>query len=1001
MARRNVLQEIPISVPQTEQQSYQMVTEEEEDSLPYNKPIPSAQRPHSRYISNDESKENITPSQLENIFQEKSQVKTLDGSSVGDEPGALSNVNVFTPKRSEGSPEDLQPCSTPMDFSTVTVENLDITSESFTTKCASDGKSPKSFYKHRRRSTIGVRGSPEMNFLIRQIALQRSNRKSEPEPEGNPFSSPRNSVLREKIAAFRNAFQAVEETEGKLAFPGFSEVEELKSGRGERTSEPPEKRKKICGPSDVDLPNELHKTSAASCPAQPSEKSVPEKTLESDCTLASRPLTEVPSKSVEVLTDEAQMLPDTSRSRKRKVMFAGASPPEPEQSLKTEDSSGLVLKPALKKTPRRDFLHFQLGFPEEDGDLFSLDEEADDEINNKPVDSVKMKKRVTFGRELSPEIFDKTLPANTPIRRGSTPYNYHKFDATPSAEQSFCQSPSACAPVPQPDFDEEETLQPVSLCFDAASDSDSPVSPALPEHRAECDPHEVSAAADIINESFIASPEVSPAATTRQTRSRQKLTSSKTNPERNGLKSKGRSNAKKPKKSAIGKKVQTYVSRGRGKKKGMKSKKSVQKPVHSEREVVSRKPLLSPIPELPECIPTPPASTSQSFLHVGKSFHEHPMKKVHTEVLENHFPFTLEDSLERSFEEKAPERPSLCAVEDVQTPDASTAPALVDVKVSNGSPEKSEEVLDLIPQADLVSSECPQSSTVIDVIAQITKSTTSGLASSSVEKISKSRSTKRRSSSCRSVSHASVNSENTVDCVKQEDTHPTSHTPETCIDYPVQGAVEVSSVPNELAEESSTTSHSTPPISSVTTERKKSRRSSRVHVSNILSANPEQREQTIPGEHTASMLPYPVDPSLNDFCLPIDEALQFPQPEKKVRRSMRLRRDSGVIGLSWVQENDVNETTGRRKSLSSVTRLEESSALSLENTAHSPNKENLSSYHVANPPRRARRRSLCTTTIQESLSTCDKKRRSNCFYKAPNAMPTSDEADRSALVPDA
>ncbi|KFV59787.1 Cell division cycle-associated protein 2, partial [Tyto alba] len=31
------------------------------------------------------------------------------------------------------------------------------------------------------------------------------------------------------------------------------------------------------------------------------------------------------------------------------------------------------------------------------------------------------KKRVTFGKVLSPEIFDKTLPANTPLRKGATP----------------------------------------------------------------------------------------------------------------------------------------------------------------------------------------------------------------------------------------------------------------------------------------------------------------------------------------------------------------------------------------------------------------------------------------------------------------------------------------------------------------------------------------------------------------------------------------------------
>ncbi|KGL78436.1 Cell division cycle-associated protein 2, partial [Tinamus guttatus] len=31
------------------------------------------------------------------------------------------------------------------------------------------------------------------------------------------------------------------------------------------------------------------------------------------------------------------------------------------------------------------------------------------------------KKRVTFGEDLSPEIFDRTLPASTPLHKGATP----------------------------------------------------------------------------------------------------------------------------------------------------------------------------------------------------------------------------------------------------------------------------------------------------------------------------------------------------------------------------------------------------------------------------------------------------------------------------------------------------------------------------------------------------------------------------------------------------
>ncbi|NXC12049.1 CDCA2 protein, partial [Corythaeola cristata] len=60
-----------------------------------------------------------------------------------------------------------------VDFATVTIADFGITQESFTKP--SIGKSPASL-KFRRRSTIGVRGSPENNTLIQYLAQQRSNR---------------------------------------------------------------------------------------------------------------------------------------------------------------------------------------------------------------------------------------------------------------------------------------------------------------------------------------------------------------------------------------------------------------------------------------------------------------------------------------------------------------------------------------------------------------------------------------------------------------------------------------------------------------------------------------------------------------------------------------------------------------------------------------------------------------------------------------------------------
>lgn len=722
-------------------------------------------------------------------------------------------------------------------------------------------------------------------------------------------------------------------------------------------------------------------------------------------------------------------------------MFASLlSPPEPTQSppLDFEVFSGPVLKPALKKTPRRDFVHFRVGFIEEAGaDLSSQDSSDNGEnadIYNKPEDSLK-RKRVTFGRELSPELFDRTLPADTPLRRGSTPYNHHNIAATPYAQQSTCQSP--CDPLPQPDFDDrdqEETLQPLSLCFDAeSSDSDSPASSSLPDHTDEPSPNEEEAAvnlsastdhepvtsskemaeetdtsvslsdADIVNESFIAPPEVS-TTRIRTLRSSEKPPSSEETLESNDLKTlviaKVKLTAKKTRKPMIIRKAQMKAPRGKGKKKGGKSKKSVQKPVNNERDGISKRPLLSPIPELPECVPTPPATTSGVF-PPGKAS-KYLVKKVRTQASAGKVHFTFAASVEGNLEEKDTERPPLC-VENVPAPE--------DMKGSNNGSQSEDlpgsDAVDLAPQAEPVNSECPPSLADVEVMDQVCKPATSPVPSSEVEK--KTKITKRRSSTRKYAARAPesshrVTSKVTVDCVRlDEDADHVSHKPTASIDDPVQGAVAPSSMSNGLSDKSTTTSPSKPPLGCISTDRKKSRRSSRIHqVSSLLSANPEQNP---PAEMSSAPVPYLAehsDSSMSDFCLPIDEALQYPQQEKKVRRSMRLRRDSGVIGLSWVEEIKGSDPTGRRRSLSSVMRLEESSESSLDHTVHSPNKENLSNHHVPNLARRTRRRTLGTTTIQEGLLTCDtKRRRSISSHKAPNTTATSDEVPHSALVPDA
>lgn len=140
-----------------------------------------------------------------------------------------------------------------------------------------------------------------------------------------------------------------------------------------------------------------------------------------------------------------------------------------------------------------------------------------------------------------------------------------------------------------------------------------------------------------------------------------------------------------------------------------------------------------------------------------------------------------------------------------------------------------------------------------------------------------------------------------------------------------------------------------------------------------------------------------------------------------MRRSLRLRRDSGASGLFWVSETTSSEGTSRRKSLSSAVQPLGNSNLILESVTCSPNKEQLSVQHipgaakwkslssamqslenklilesVTHSPKKeqlsikqvpgavkkTRRRTLCSSTLQQMTSLGDtKRRRSDVSYK--------------------
>lgn len=76
---------------------------------------------------------------------------------------------------------------------------------------------------------------------------------------------------------------------------------------------------------------------------------------------------------------------------------------------------------------------------------------VDQENGRTPVVNVRKRKRVTFGEDLSPEVFDQSLPANTPLCKGGTPVR--QKDLSDASPQLLHQSP-APEQLLQPNFDD-------------------------------------------------------------------------------------------------------------------------------------------------------------------------------------------------------------------------------------------------------------------------------------------------------------------------------------------------------------------------------------------------------------------------------------------------------------------------------------------------------------------------------------------------------------------
>ncbi|NXE01966.1 CDCA2 protein, partial [Chaetorhynchus papuensis] len=71
-------------------------------------------------------------------------------------------------------------------------------------------------------STIGLRGSPENNTLIRYLAQHRSSRQKEAFTQISPFKHANVRSLKDKLDAFQTSFGSLQEAEGEAAQEGAS-----------------------------------------------------------------------------------------------------------------------------------------------------------------------------------------------------------------------------------------------------------------------------------------------------------------------------------------------------------------------------------------------------------------------------------------------------------------------------------------------------------------------------------------------------------------------------------------------------------------------------------------------------------------------------------------------------------------------------------------------------------------------------------------------------------
>ncbi|XP_026881777.2 cell division cycle-associated protein 2 [Electrophorus electricus] len=310
-----------------------------------------------------------------------------------------------------------------VDFSKLTPSQFGISTDSFLTFPKDKNKSRVSQLKARRRSTVGLRGSPETSSLISFRAKQAM--KTPPRSPQHMLSSPLFSgcdSIKQKMAAFQRLMGADEENSGQST--------PLTGAEGSREWE-------VGGSLPKDLPLD-----SEGCLGQRESQLISRICPPPDTPTATPPLSKrrrrVPRGLCEEEIQEEPLcdLPGTP-NQEPGVGFSQLQSLKPTQDLHSDSQSKLLSFPMLTQ-------------PET-----TITDQIPALSHVTEVSSASRKKRVRFGAPLSPEFFDKTLPPSTPLQRGATPL------CPPSStghKRSLLKTPQQCEPpLPQPNFSSPES----------------------------------------------------------------------------------------------------------------------------------------------------------------------------------------------------------------------------------------------------------------------------------------------------------------------------------------------------------------------------------------------------------------------------------------------------------------------------------------------------------------------------------------------------------------